>query len=78
MKRSTNLLLIKISIAFLFFIIPPALIAYGMNYYENRCMENVVKRIITEIYAIQQENSKSVSSSASNEASSEESECAFP
>lgn len=46
MKRSTDLLLIKALIGLL---IPIALLDFGMNYYANQCMENVVKRI-TEIY----------------------------
>ncbi|MDB0798222.1 hypothetical protein PL586_14000 [Phocaeicola vulgatus] len=70
MKRSTNLLLIK---ALIGLFIPIALLAFGMNYYANQCMENVVKRM-TEIYAIQQESHKNISSPASNEVASEESE----
>lgn len=51
-KSSTNLLLIKMSIVLF---IPVGLLVFGMNYYANQCMENVVKRI-TEIYASQQES----------------------
>ncbi len=38
-KSSTNLLLIKMSIVLF---IPVGLLVFGMNYYANQCMENVV------------------------------------
>ena len=73
-KSSTNLLLIKMSIVLF---IPVGLLVFGMNYYANQCMENVVKRI-AEIYASQQESPQDSSLSTSGEAASEENESAFP